>query len=145
MANRESETKTIAANWAVEVASRMKGARFPLDMDTASERLSGVEIQGRGISHYLINVDFPLDTPADLLHEISSQLSANKGTPGDNWAINVARAVKGVDFPIERKEAEERLQGIIVRGKDVWEILEKVDFPLDTPAILLREIARNLP
>ncbi len=144
MANRANETRNIPTNWAVEVASRMKGARFPLDLETASERLSGVEIQGRGISHYLNNVDFPLDTPADLLHEISSQLSATKGPPGDNWAINVARAVKGVDFPIGREVAEQRLRKINVRGRDMSELLEQVNFPLNTPADLLREIARNL-
>ncbi len=142
MANRECGTRTIPTNWAVEVASRMKGAHVPMGQEDAYERLSGLEIQGRGIFHFLRNVDFPLETPAELLHEISDQVSATKGTPGDNWAINVARAVKGADFPLSREEAWKRLRDIDVRGRDVREILVDIDFPLDTPADLLREVAR---
>jgi predicted transcriptional regulator len=66
------ETRTI--NWAVDVASRLKGAQFPMYEDEARNRLRGLTIKGLDVGSILEGVDFPVDTPAILLHRLSERL-----------------------------------------------------------------------
>lgn len=58
-----------------------------------------------------------------------------------NWAVDVASRLKGVQFPIDEHQAREKLQGMMVKGKDIDEVLSRVDFPVDTPASLLHQIS----
>ncbi len=63
---------------------------------------------------------------------------------GVEWAIKVLIRLRGVDFPVKKEDLEEKLKGIIIKGKPVEEILEKMEFPLKTPAEVLHEIKKNL-
>lgn len=131
-------------NWAVEVASRTKDVNFPLDKQNAQNILSGIDISGKSVDELLSKVSFPVQTPADLLHGISQTVSEQKGTPGDNWAVNVARASKDVNFPMSKEQAREKLRGINAYGRDLSEIVDKIKFPVETPADLMHQISINL-
>jgi predicted transcriptional regulator len=61
-----------------------------------------------------------------------------------NWAVDVASRLKGARFPLEEEEARSRLEGLTVKGRGIGEILDEVDFPIATPAIMLRQISENL-
>jgi len=63
---------------------------------------------------------------------------------GVEWAIKVLIRLRGVDFPVKKEDLKEKLKGIIIKGKPVEEILEKMEFPLKTPAEVLHEIKKNL-
>ncbi len=143
MATRSSEARPTAVNWAVEVAVRTKGANFPLDKQQAQDLLKGVQVEGKDISRCLDQITFPVSTPADLLHEISQVTGRHKGTPGRNWAVEVAQASRNVNFPLSKDEAMSKFSGIDVRGKDIGQVLERVEFPVDTPADLLHKIAMH--
>ncbi len=69
-----ARTTTKPVNWAVDVASRLKGAHFPLDEVEARERLEGVMVKGNDIKDILDRMNFPVPTPADMLHQISDGL-----------------------------------------------------------------------
>ena len=60
------------------------------------------------------------------------------------WAIKVLIRLRGVDFPVKKEDLKEKLKGIIIKGKPVEEILEKMEFPLKTPAEVLHQIKKNL-
>lgn len=66
-----AQTTTRSVNWAVEVASRLKGAHFPLDEEEARERLEGVMVKGNDINGILDHMQFPIATPAEMLRLIS--------------------------------------------------------------------------
>lgn len=138
------KTSTRTINWAVEVASRMRGASFPLDEDDARDRLKGIRVEGRGIDEFVDNVHFPVATPADLLHDISKQTGVSRGEGRGTWSIVVAKAMKDVPFPLSKELAKEHLQGIEVNGKDISLLLPKLRYPIDTPASLLDQLAQNL-
>ncbi len=59
---------------------------------------------------------------------------------GIDWAIHVLARIRGTHFPIEKDELKERLSGIIVKGKNIEEILEKIEYPVKSPAELLHKI-----
>jgi predicted transcriptional regulator len=61
-----------------------------------------------------------------------------------NWAVDVASRLKGARFPIEKEEARDRLEGMAIREQDIDEILDRIDFPVATPAVLLRLISESL-
>jgi predicted transcriptional regulator len=61
-----------------------------------------------------------------------------------NWAVDVASRLKGARFPIEEEEARSRLKGLTIKGRDIDEVLDQVDFPISTPAIMLRQLSENL-
>ncbi len=85
MAGPARETRTVPVNWAVEVANRTKGLDFPLDKDRTSDVLEGMKVNGEDIELLLNDVSFPVDTPAELLHEISQAAGKNKGSTGGEW------------------------------------------------------------
>ncbi len=61
-----------------------------------------------------------------------------------DWAVHVLARIKGVDFPVNRDVLEERLKGMIIKGKKIEEILEKLEYPIKSPAELLHGIKVNL-
>jgi predicted transcriptional regulator len=67
-------TTTRSVNWAVDVASRLKGAHFPLDEEEARERLDGIMVKGNDINGILDRMLFPVTTPADMLRQISESI-----------------------------------------------------------------------
>ena len=60
------------------------------------------------------------------------------------WAVLTLARLKGVDFPAEKETLKERLKGIVVKekGKEfkIEELLEKIEYPVKSPAELLHKI-----
>jgi len=56
------------------------------------------------------------------------------------WAMLTLIRVRGLDFPVGKEELAERLKGIVVRGKPVEELLEKIEYPVKNPAELLHKL-----
>jgi len=59
---------------------------------------------------------------------------------GIDWAIHVLARIRGVHFPVNKEDLVEKLKGIIVKGKNIEEILEKIEYPVKSPAELLHKI-----
>ena len=60
------------------------------------------------------------------------------------WPVLVLKAIKGLDFPVDENRKEEllsRLKGIKVKGKEATELLDKIKYPIDSPAELLHKLA----
>jgi probable regulatory domain-containing protein len=63
---------------------------------------------------------------------------------GVDWAVHVLARIKGLDFPVNKDQLEERLRGIVIKGKNIEEILEKLEYPIKSPAELLHQIKMHL-
>jgi len=59
---------------------------------------------------------------------------------GADWAVHVLERMRGTDFPVEKDVLIERLKGLVIKGKPVEEILEKLEYPIRTPAELLKKM-----
>lgn len=59
---------------------------------------------------------------------------------GEDWAFHLLTKIKGTDFPVNKETLETKLEGMEIKGKEVREILEKLDYPIKTPAELLHKI-----
>ena len=57
-----------------------------------------------------------------------------------DWAVHVLARIRGLDFPVEREKLEERLEGVLIKGKPINEILSKLEYPIKSPADLLHKI-----
>ena len=60
------------------------------------------------------------------------------------WPVEILKRMKGADFPIGKEELLERLKGLKVKEKNIEEILEKLSYPVKSPADLLAQIRENL-
>lgn len=61
------------------------------------------------------------------------------------WAYLILRKSKGLKYPIlESKTLKEKLSGISVKGINIEEILDHIQYPIKNPATLLREIKEYL-
>jgi probable regulatory domain-containing protein len=60
------------------------------------------------------------------------------------WPVEIMRRMKGADFPLGKEELLERLKGLKVKEKNIEEILEKLSYPVKSPADLLAQIRENL-
>ena len=63
---------------------------------------------------------------------------------GIDWAVHVLTRIKGLDFPVEKNQLMERLKGLVIKGKKAEEILEKLEYPIKSPAELLHKIKVHL-
>jgi len=63
---------------------------------------------------------------------------------GIDWAVHVLTRIKGLDFPVEKDQLMERLKGLVIKGKKAEEILEKLEYPIRSPAELLHKIKVHL-
>ncbi len=61
-----------------------------------------------------------------------------------DWAVHVLAKIKGVDFPAGKEQLMERLKGMVIKGKKIEEILDKLEYPVNSPAELLHGIKVNL-
>ncbi len=127
--------------WAMRVAERLEGATFPMDEDEATRVLEGVMIDHTPATQLVSGMQFPVNSAADLLHEISKQTCMTACPPEEDWIPKVTRAMTEMTFPLSREEAEERLKGISISGKDASEVLRGMDFPIRTPSDLLHALA----
>ncbi len=60
------------------------------------------------------------------------------------WPVEIMRRIKGADFPLGKEELLERLKGLKVKEKNIEEILEKLSYPVKSPADPLAQIRENL-
>jgi transcriptional regulator len=60
------------------------------------------------------------------------------------WPVEILRRMKGADFPLGKEELSERLKGLKVKEKNIEEILEKLSYPVKSPADLLAQIREKL-
>ncbi|MFZ8826143.1 MAG: bacterio-opsin activator [Candidatus Caldipriscus sp.] len=60
------------------------------------------------------------------------------------WPVEILRRMKGADFPLGKEELLERLKGLKVKEKNIEEILEKLSYPVKSPADLLAQIREKL-
>ncbi len=61
-----------------------------------------------------------------------------------DWAVHVLARIRGLDFPASKEQLEERLKGMIVKGKNIEDILAKIEYPVKSPAELLHKIKLQL-
>ena len=65
-------------------------------------------------------------------------------TLGIDWALKTAKMIKGLDFPVDRQALEERLRGVKIYEYPIEEILDRLEYPIDSPAHLIKSIANVL-
>ncbi len=61
------------------------------------------------------------------------------------WPVYVLKAIKGLDFPIDqsrKEELKERLKGVKVKEAFADQLIDKVEFPINSPADLLHKLAQ---
>ncbi len=61
-----------------------------------------------------------------------------------DWAVHVLAKIRGLDFPVEKEQLMERLKGMVIKGKKIEDILEKLEYPIKSPAQLLHQIKTHL-
>lgn len=54
------------------------------------------------------------------------------------WSAEVLRRIKGLSFPASKEELQERLKGLRIKDRPVEELLDKLSYPIQGPAALLR-------
>lgn len=133
---------TRSVHWAVEVASRVKSTDYPIGLDEARDRLSGIMVGDRPIEELLDHMRFPIDSPSELLKELKNQVAET--VPNEEWSLAVVKALQGAQYPLDKEDARARLKGIVVDGKDLSTLVDKLCFPCIHPAQLLDQIAENL-
>ncbi len=73
----------------------------------------------------------------DLIHAIYEQAYDAMGMV---WPVQVLKRIEGADFPIDKQEALNRLRGLNVKGTSVEKLLEHIQFPIPSPANLLKQL-----
>ncbi len=73
-----------------DLEDRLRGVNFPLERSDAEERLRGASVEGRDITSYFDNIDWPVNSRDDLVSKIrsasgrgaSESSESSSGTPG---------------------------------------------------------------
>ncbi len=60
------------------------------------------------------------------------------------WPIEVLRRIKGLDFPADKEALLERLKGLKIQDHPIEELLDKLSYPVASPAELLRQLKQAL-
>ena len=66
--------RELSIDWAVNVLARLKGVDFPITKEALLEKLGGLTIKGLSIEEIANRIDYPINTPAELLHKIKEAL-----------------------------------------------------------------------
>ncbi len=69
------EIEALGIDWAVHVLARLRGIDFPVDEGTLKSALGGIEIMGKKVEEILSEIEYPVKTPAELLHKIREKLN----------------------------------------------------------------------
>ncbi|NPA40368.1 MAG: bacterio-opsin activator [Thermodesulfobacteria bacterium] len=76
----EDIVKTLDIPWAYLVLRKTKGIKYPItEPEELKERLGGINIKGVKAEEVIDNLQYPIKTPAMLLHEIKNYLTLKKG------------------------------------------------------------------
>ena len=70
----KTAAKSLGAEWAVYVLSRIKGTDFPVTKEILEEKFKGISIKGKDIEEILEKLSYPIHTPSELLHKIREAL-----------------------------------------------------------------------
>jgi len=79
-----------------------------------------------------------------VLEEEIKSVSDTAEVLGVEWAVKVLQMIKGLDFPVDRENIRERLKGIYIFNISIDDIIKELKYPIDSPAILIKEISRVL-
>jgi len=60
------------------------------------------------------------------------------------WAAWVLMKIKGLNFPVGKEVLKERLKGATLKGKTIEEILDQLEYPIKSPADLLKKMKEVL-
>ncbi|MCD6427427.1 MAG: hypothetical protein J7L03_04975 [Caldisericaceae bacterium] len=71
---KREEMESLGVEWAIKVLERIRGADFPLNKEEFLTRLTGVSIKGKPVSEIAEKIQFPVKSPAELLHQIKINL-----------------------------------------------------------------------
>ena len=66
----KEEAEVLDIDWAVHVLAKIRGLDFPVGKEALLTRLSGAVIKGRKIEEILEEIEYPVKSPAELLHKI---------------------------------------------------------------------------
>lgn len=142
-------------NWAAEVLKRIRGLDFPVKKEQLRERLSDLYYYGIPATKILEEIPKEeFETPAELLHEMAEairrleergELPHVTGRRGVNWAAEVLKRIRGLDFPASRDELKKRLEGLQWHGVDIAKLLDETGKEtFNSPAELLHELAEAI-
>ncbi len=142
-------------NWAVEVLKRIRGLDFPAKKEEIKERLKDLYYYGIPATKILDEVEKDVfNSPAELLHELAEairkleergELPRVTGRRGINWAVEVLKRIRGLDFPVKKEQLKERLAGLKWQGLDIEKILDEIPKEeFASPAELLHELAEAI-
>lgn len=71
---KERELEVLGVDWAIRVLTRLKGADFPLNKQQLLEKLRGVAIKDKPFEEIAERMKFPVNSPADVLHQIKQSI-----------------------------------------------------------------------
>lgn len=71
---KSEEIEVLDIDWAVHVLAKIRGLDFPVSRDELKERLKGMIIKGKKVEDILDELEYPIKTPAELLHKIKEKL-----------------------------------------------------------------------
>ncbi len=66
----EESARSLGVDWAVHVLSNIKGLNFPVGKEDLLDRLKEYQIRGKPIEDILDSLEYPIKSPAELLHAI---------------------------------------------------------------------------
>ncbi len=76
---------------------------------------------------------------------IENSREALEAVEAPTWAIHTLVRIKGLDFPVDKAlPLKERLKGIKAYGVSLEEVLEGVEYPVRSPAELLKKLSARL-
>ncbi len=71
---KKEEAEALGIDWAVHVLAEIKGLDFPVEKEKLKERLAGMKIMGKDVEQILEEIEYPVKSPAELLHKIKEKL-----------------------------------------------------------------------
>lgn len=80
----------------------------------------------------------------DNLRERIEIMEESAKSLGVEWAVHILKSIKGLDFPVEKDALLKRLKGYRIMGKQIEEILDSIEYPVESPAQLLHRIRERL-
>ncbi|ABM80080.1 DUF2795 domain-containing protein [Hyperthermus butylicus] len=141
-------------NWAVEVLKRIKGLEFPVTREQLREKLRDFYYHGIPATKILDEVEKEsFASPAELLHELAEairKLEERGELPitarrGINWAVEVLKRIKGLEFPVTKDKLAERLRDLAWHGINMDKILAEIDREsFASPAELLHSLSEAI-
>jgi len=143
---KEEEHKT-SDEIAQELATTKNTIRKMLEADEeeVKKKIEGIteEKIDEHIAGGLAKLAFKLMKRKQVEEEIEN-LSKTSEILGVEWSVKITQKIKGLDFPVNKSDLLKRLEGVVIFDKPINEILDKLEYPVPTPANLLHQISQKL-